>query len=535
MKNWCFILFIVFYLSSDSYSQVQPVWIHRYESGYNADDRASDITLDSKDNIYVGGKVYEAAGTIIKYRSDGQFIKSITIDNMYDAINIYVTKSDIVYFSGMGFAADYGWTVMKYDSSLNLIWRKTFSDGFISNPFNSIIDENENIYMTGSILVSGYVRLGLIKYDSSGNLKWSRYINNTPYSYGISLDMDSFKNIYVCGILRVNPPVSYNYQAVTVKYDSSGDEIWSRIYHSPFHVDSLLYMDTEGLKIKCDKQNNIILGTKTQDTTHDTHMSIIKYSSDGNLIWEKFIKGPQSVGDEIRDLKTDSNCSIYALNMTASIITWNDYMFTKFDSSGIIKLTKIHRSEGITIDNPESLYLDRLGNIYVTGDPVTVKYDSLGNEKWIFMNRYKNIKFSGVKIVTEGSNNLFVTGSGYSGSPIGNYDIFTVKLSQTVWIRNQNEFMPEKFILFQNYPNPFNPTTNIKYQITDNKFITIKIYDILGKEVSTLVNTKQQPGTYEVSFDARHGGSSSLSTGIYFYSLYVDGNRIDTKRFVLLK
>jgi phosphatidylserine/phosphatidylglycerophosphate/cardiolipin synthase-like enzyme len=90
--------------------------------------------------------------------------------------------------------------------------------------------------------------------------------------------------------------------------------------------------------------------------------------------------------------------------------------------------------------------------------------------------------------------------------------------------------VPDKFILYQNYPNPFNPISNIKYQISKTSLVCLKIYDLLGREVSALVNQTQQTGTYIVKFDA-----SNLSSGIYFYSLASDGNKIDTKKMVLVK
>jgi hypothetical protein len=101
---------------------------------------------------------------------------------------------------------------------------------------------------------------------------------------------------------------------------------------------------------------------------------------------------------------------------------------------------------------------------------------------------------------------------------------------QTVGVSNINSNSPENFALFQNYPNPFNPKTNIKYKIANNKFITLKVFDLLGKEILILVNKKQEPGIYEVSFN---GGN--LASGIYFYRLNVDGNTIETKKMVLLK
>jgi hypothetical protein len=89
---------------------------------------------------------------------------------------------------------------------------------------------------------------------------------------------------------------------------------------------------------------------------------------------------------------------------------------------------------------------------------------------------------------------------------------------------------PTKFILFQNYPNPFNPLTNIKYQITNNSFVTLKVYSLLGKETNTLVNQKQSAGIYVVDYSGEN-----LSSGVYLYALFADGIRIDTKKLVLLK
>ncbi|NWG28045.1 MAG: TIGR03790 family protein [Ignavibacteriaceae bacterium] len=89
--------------------------------------------------------------------------------------------------------------------------------------------------------------------------------------------------------------------------------------------------------------------------------------------------------------------------------------------------------------------------------------------------------------------------------------------------------VPNKFELYQNYPNPFNPVTTIKYDIIKSKDVKLAVYDILGREVATLVNEQQQPGSYEVKFDA-----SNVSSGIYFYQLKA-GDFIDTKKMILIK
>jgi hypothetical protein len=85
------------------------------------------------------------------------------------------------------------------------------------------------------------------------------------------------------------------------------------------------------------------------------------------------------------------------------------------------------------------------------------------------------------------------------------------------------------FSLSQNYPNPFNPSTSIEYRVGNRRYVTLKVYDVLGREVATLVNEEKQPGVYEVEFDA-----SQLSSGIYFYTLEA-GEFRDTKKLILLK
>jgi chitinase len=85
------------------------------------------------------------------------------------------------------------------------------------------------------------------------------------------------------------------------------------------------------------------------------------------------------------------------------------------------------------------------------------------------------------------------------------------------------------FKLYDNYPNPFNPTTNIRFQIQDRRFITLKVYDILGNEIAMLINEEKPAGDYEIVFNA-----SKLSSGTYFYRLQ-SGEFVETKKFVLIK
>ncbi|MBI5402958.1 MAG: T9SS type A sorting domain-containing protein [Ignavibacteriae bacterium] len=99
-----------------------------------------------------------------------------------------------------------------------------------------------------------------------------------------------------------------------------------------------------------------------------------------------------------------------------------------------------------------------------------------------------------------------------------------------VFINNISVETPSGFELFQNYPNPFNSTTIIKYNVPKSALITLKIFDILGREIYILVNERQKAGTYEAGYKL-----FNLSSGIYLYSLYSDGEIKDTKKFIVSK
>ena len=94
---------------------------------------------------------------------------------------------------------------------------------------------------------------------------------------------------------------------------------------------------------------------------------------------------------------------------------------------------------------------------------------------------------------------------------------------------DDDETIVEQFKLEQNYPNPFNPTTKIEFHISDRSFVTLKVYNILGDEVASLVNEEKPAGIYEISFDA-----TGLSSGMYLYQLLA-GNFVETKKMILMK
>ena len=98
-----------------------------------------------------------------------------------------------------------------------------------------------------------------------------------------------------------------------------------------------------------------------------------------------------------------------------------------------------------------------------------------------------------------------------------------------------SETAPFKFILNQNYPNPFNPSTTISYQVRSLSYVVLKIYNVLGKEIGTLVNEEKYPGTYNVKFDPGSIVDHNLASGIYFYRIIVHSEKLNIEEISEIK
>ena len=140
-------------------------------------------------------------------------------------------------------------------------------------------------------------------------------------------------------------------------------------------------------------------------------------------------------------------------------------------------------------------------------------------------------------------NNLLITNNTVFAAMTPFYPIGT-NTSPLVWkraisnisigIKTINSEVPDKFEMMQNYPNPFNPSTIIRFQIKESRFVTLKVYNITGQEIATLVNEKLQPGVYEIPFSVDQYTNTQISSGVYFYRLITDGFT-ETKKMIMIK
>jgi hypothetical protein len=164
----------------------------------------------------------------------------------------------------------------------------------------------------------------------------------------------------------------------------------------------------------------------------------------------------------------------------------------------------------LTINSNGDIFAGAEGGVYMSKDD---------GDSWILIN-------SGLSFNTAYSFVINSLGEIFAGTS-GGYVFRSV--NSTTSIIGLNNRAPSVFVLTQNYPNPFNPTTTIKYSIPKLSFVTIKIYDVIGSEVATLVNEEKPFGNYELNWSA-----ANLPSGVYFYQLKA-GNYINIKKMILLK
>jgi len=179
--------------------------------------------------------------------------------------------------------------------------------------------------------------------------------------------------------------------------------------------------------------------------------------------------------------------------------------------------------------------LNQSGSLWATDiakdDPTAVAYDVYGTNTFLSLDagasfvQYPATSSPAAGVVfLDKANLLYQHGSGVDKL------VITYNVTPVTSNGNISSEIPATFGLSQNYPNPFNPSTQIKYDIAKASYVAIKVFDVLGNEVATVFNGNLTAGKYSADFNA-----SDLSTGIYFYSLSVDGQKIDTKKMILVK
>ena len=266
----------------------------------------------------------------------------------------------------------------------------------------------------------------------------------------------------------------------------------------------------------------------TLDNTLGDPASILK-STNAGATWSWFriaLPGGASVNNYLRSITfKDANLGFAVCRQA--------YGTASVNGAYLLKTTDGGRTWSDTISvEPGKGHLEAkpmtVRAIRGTNTVVAVGYGTVGAKAWI---SYDNgTTWAPITTPTPNANadlRNVVFGSTTQGIAVGYYNV--VKFSLVTAVEETKDAIPTGFALEQNYPNPFNPTTTISYSVPKTSFVELKVYDLLGRTVATLVNSERSAGTHTVGFDAK-----GLSSGVYLYTMKA-GDFTATKSLVLVK
>ena len=448
----------------------------------------------------------------------------------------------------------------------NILWIRDMENGIFSGP---VIGEEGNIYF-GSYYVFGDY---FYSYTANGNFNW-QYETGGGRATQSGILIDSSNTIYFGSrdscLYALNPDGSFKWkyktsasidQTVIPNIDLQGNIYvsnskgefysfkpdgvlnWSVLYTNGFEdksptfspdgntiyiagFDSNLYALNLDGSIKWEFSCGQIEYGSMVDSYGNIYFTAGQYlysiDSNGVKNWVYFIFGdPPAIptidyDGNVYAIAVDTNCCPYYLKLIS--LTY----------SGELRWEYIFEDSEID-DFLQPLICDSEGTVYV-GSTFGYNYyavSSDGELKWKLplIPVMQQVDNTGA-IAKDGTLFLGVHAVSLLGGQTNT--LIAIRDTGTVSIKESNTKKRE-YSLLQNYPNPFNPTTNIEYQIKERGFVTLKVYDMLGKEVAVLVNENQDKGKYKISFDG-----SNLPSGVYIYSLRVNGF-VQNNKMILMK
>ena len=536
---------------------VDTAWVRTYNGPGNNEEYVSATAVDGSGNVYVTG-YSKGSGTdydyaTIKYYSNGDtaWVRRYNgLGNLDDAANgLAVDGSGNVYVTGAsyGLGTSYDYATIRYLPNGDVAWVQRYNGpGNLDDDAIAVaVDDSNYVYVTGNSKVSDTNwDYATIKYNPNGDTVWVRRYNGLANSYDMAfaLTVDDSGYVYVTGYSQ---GIGTGYDFTTIRYTPQGDTVWVRRYNGPGNLDD--YPSA----IALDGSNNVYVCGYSYDAVTDNDYTIIKYYSNGDTAWVRRYNGLYNSTDNAYAMVLDHLDNVY---VTGSSYTGDDntgYATIKYNSEGDSLWVRIYEGPGNGEDGARAIAVDDSDNIYVTGrsyggsetgdDYTTIKYYPNGDTAWVIRyNSPANNTDAASALAVDDSGNVYVTGTSYNSLTYTDYTtIKYVKNPSGVGDEVESSEKPSEFSLSQNYPNPFNPTTTIKFKVQGSRFkvplhTTLRIYNLLGQKVRTLVDEPKWAGDYTVQWNGKNDQGEQLASGVYFYLLKVGENTL-AKKMVLLK
>lgn len=545
MKKLTLSIIIILIYTAQLFSIGQE-WASRYNGAGNTLDWSYAIALDQAGFVVVTG-YSTGAGTgkdykTIKYDHSGLILWEASFNgpiNGGDYSNaLVIDNTGNIFVTGR---VDYGTTgsdivTIKYNSSGVQQWFARFNGtGNGLDEGRSIhLDDAGNVYVTGKTTgTTSGLDIITLKYNPDGTEAWAISYNGPGNNedYAVGLDIDNLGNVYVGGC-SVGSGSGLDF--TVIKYNSTGAEQWIKRYNGAGNGGDAV------VGVKVDSDNNIVAGGYTDmGSAQRFNFLILKYDQSGILIWEKQYNGTSSHNDIATSMTVDNANNVYLTGLTTQTNGTrldSNYGTIKYNPNGNLMWFAVYDGPNNSVDVSRSIHVDLDMNAYITGsskgigsdDYATIKYSPAGSQIWVMS--YNGTGNSGdysSSVVADNEGNAYVTGRSFG---IGSdYDYATIKYGNLVGIDPVSGEIPGSYLLGQNYPNPFNPATNIKFALPKQTYAELKIHNVLGIEVESIVLGNISAGYYNYNYNA-----AKLSSGVYFYTLLTDNFR-ETRKMILVK
>jgi len=567
--------------------QGECVWAH--EGGGDVTTEGRDVVIDQDGNIAVTGGLYGnsifggiplvGSGNwdvvVVKYNPNGDVLwakkgssyrqdrgNGITIDNLgnYLVVGYFGGAGvDTANFNGYKLTGygDRDIFVAKYNTNGDLLWVKAAgSSSSGEEGWGIAVDNDNNIYIAG--MYQGTANFGTLqttgmagkdvfvsKLSPNGDFLWVKTLLSPKDIVVADLEISTTKDeIAIAGYFTdtviVNNVMQFSNgseDAFVARYSLDG------MLNSLYHFGGALADRASGISAAGGNKfwvvgnfyGTMTLGGTTLASSGDRDAFMTLLDNNNDHIY--FNVGGGTSDDFCTDVSCDGAGNAFV--------------------TGYYNNTANFGSFQVTSAGDDEMYVARIGDFIVPVELISFNAENIDgkvNLNWVTATETNNYGFdierSFDKIRFEKI--AFINGKGTS-SVINNYNyvdntnfngVVYYRLKQTDFdgthhysdIVEVNTEIPANFALMQNYPNPFNPTTTITYTLKSEGFVTIKIFDVLGKEVETIVNQIQNRGTYKLTFNA-----ANINSGIYFYNLTVSdklsGNSIfnQSKKMILVK
>ena len=506
-------------------------WQQTFDGGRN--DFAQSIHFDNEGNIILVGSSFGINLTddvaVAKYSSEGQFIwaKTFDIGQNDRPIGVYFDAENNIIVGAKGNDSSFyrdDFYLLKYSEDGDILFEKRVA--WYANYGTDYLGEADQLHMDNynNLILSGVT--WFVKMDFQGNLIHkvidSLDLENQGYFEGIhSVFNPSNGEIIINSKLQK----ANNYSFFTIKKDNAGEITAQNTIMDFGATEVYAYvndwkLNTEGkYYLALHVQNSIVYPNEVNQFPHLTCLN-----ADGTIFWDKIISASPGFDlvNGMKSISLDQGGNIWTTGLVDS-----KFFIAKFSGAGEMTWIRIDT----TLSSGSKIICDQRDGIVAAYDKNgydiwIIKYDQFGNQLTKYFIPGKNV-FTPAYIndlEVKPDRKLLALGTIYNTT--WNWNLYQFD-DPTVDVKDN--IPPSEFTLSQNYPNPFNPSTSIEYSVPTNENVTLKVFDILGREVATLVNQEMNPGNYKVHFDA-----SNLSSGIYFYKIS-SGTYNKTMKMLLLK